>query len=255
MFSIHPDKRIGKVLFIVEGSKTEFLLIHKIFCNLFHYTYIEKKRNTPSSYIKYINGKDEFSEIAVINTEESNIKFISDPNKYLDSIFELLIDQYHFPIDQAAIYYIFDRDAESNTNPNLICNYIQTLKNPYENDDYMEAGQLLLSYPSIESYIVSNFIDDTESLSYKLGSDVKHFIGQHKEIQLNKISESTLLHAAQEFLTFLSKQNMTCEVDDFSETSLEVFQLQELLYNNNGTYLLFSMFTLALLQLGLIEYS
>ena len=44
---INKDKHIGRVLFIVEGSKTEFAILYRIFCKLLGYSYIEKRRNYP----------------------------------------------------------------------------------------------------------------------------------------------------------------------------------------------------------------
>ena len=83
--------------------------------------------------------------------------------------------KYKFPVDQSAIYYLFDRDPKSNTDTELIKNYIQSLANPYENKNY-KAGQLILSYPSIESYIVSNF-RDTSNLRFSLGKEAKAYNG------------------------------------------------------------------------------
>ncbi len=40
------NKRVGKILFIVEGSKHEFSLIKKIFEDLLGYQRIEKRRFT-----------------------------------------------------------------------------------------------------------------------------------------------------------------------------------------------------------------
>lgn len=44
---VNKDRHIGRVLFIVEGSKTEFNIMRRIFCNIFKYEYIEKRRNRP----------------------------------------------------------------------------------------------------------------------------------------------------------------------------------------------------------------
>ena len=48
---LNKDKNIGKVLFIVEGSKTEFYLLSKIFNKVFDYQYETIKRALP--YEKY----------------------------------------------------------------------------------------------------------------------------------------------------------------------------------------------------------
>ena len=82
---INKDKRIGNVLFIVEGSKTEFIILRKIFCNLLNYTYIEKRRNKLHSFYK---ENDIYSKIAVINTRESNISDKTLGQEYLDEVFK-----------------------------------------------------------------------------------------------------------------------------------------------------------------------
>lgn len=121
---LNKDKNIGRVLFIVEGSQTEFSILKRIFCNLLGYDYIEKRRNRPTYFA---STSDRFSRVGVVNTQESNIRDISENEAYLDDIFDVLREQYQFPVDQSAIYYLFDRDPKSNTNSALIERYILTL--------------------------------------------------------------------------------------------------------------------------------
>ena len=109
---LNKEKHIGRVLFIVEGSQTEFSILRRIFCNILGYSYIEKRRNRPSYFT---STRDRFSQVAVINTRESNIRDISENETYLDDVFDVLREQYQFPVDQSAIYYLFDRDPKSNT--------------------------------------------------------------------------------------------------------------------------------------------
>lgn len=248
---INKHKHIGRVLFIVEGSKTEFSLLRRIFCNLLNYTYIEKRRNRPDFFISL---QDKYSKVAVINTYESNIKDISENEDFVSCITEHLQEKYNFPIDRCAIFYLFDRDPLSNLNQLLIKNFLKELVNPYDNPNYNKAGQLLLSYPSIESYIISNFINDTKDLRFNLGTDLKTFIGQHPQIQINKISETTLSHSTDEFISFLASEGIiNFNIDDFSNISIEIFDKQEANYQSGRKFKLFSMLTLAFLQLGIIE--
>lgn len=114
---LNKNKHIGRLLFIVEGSQTEFSILRRIFCNLLGYSYIEKRRNKPTYFI---STKDRFSRVAVINTHESNIRDISQNETYLDDVFDVLREQYQFPFDQSAIYYLFDRDPKSNADSALI---------------------------------------------------------------------------------------------------------------------------------------
>lgn len=246
---LNKDKHIGRVLFIVEGSRTEFSILRQIFCNLLGYSYVEKRRNRPTYFA---STNDRFSKVGVINTQESNIRDISENESYLDEVFDTLREQYQFPVDQSAIYYLFDRDPKSNTDSPLIEKYILSLTNPYDNDDY-KAGQLLLSYPSIESYVISNFRDTASVPQFLLGKDVKTYIGGNPDIQINKISEGTLIKAADEFLRYLSSEQIAFDIDEFSEASHTVFTKQETEYLSGQGFRLFSMLTLAFLQLGIIE--
>ena len=95
MIEINDKKSIGRVLFIVEGSKTEFAILRKIFCDILKYEYIEKRRNRPDTFKSKNNST---SKVAVINTEESNINYITDSEEYLDVLFEMLRKKYDFPV-------------------------------------------------------------------------------------------------------------------------------------------------------------
>lgn len=247
---INKEKHIGRVLFIVEGSQMEFSILRRIFCNLLGYSHIEKRRNRPTYFVSI---QDRFSQVAVVNTRESNIRDISENETYLDDVFDALREQYQFPVDQSAIYYLFDRDPKSNTDAVLIEGYIRSLANPYDNDNGYEAGQLLLSYPSIESYMISSFKEETGTLRFPLGKDAKAFIGENRDIQINKLSEETLLKAAHAFLNYLEREQIAFDIDEFAPASLSVFTKQEREYLSGAGFRVFSMLTLAFLQMGILE--
>lgn len=251
MIEINDKKSIGRVLFIVEGSKTEFAILRKIFCDILKYEYIEKRRNRPDTFKSKNNST---SKVAVINTEESNINYITDSEEYLGVLFEMLRKKYDFPVDNAAIYYLFDRDPKSNTDVERIKTYIDTLKDPYDNG-ITKAGMFLLSYPSIEAYTVSGFEKNSCEMRKNLGSELKTYIGENKNIQFNKFSESIVLNAADEFLKYLFNEKLNYDLDDFSPTSKEIFSRQEKEYLSGNGYKLFSMLTLAFMQLGIITYT
>lgn len=61
------DKHIGKVLFIVEGIKTEINLLHKIFTRIFDYQY--EKLDRLDKYKPYNKKENPLSSIFVINTD------------------------------------------------------------------------------------------------------------------------------------------------------------------------------------------
>lgn len=247
---INKDRDIGQVLYIVEGSSTEFNLLKKIFCDVLGFEYTEKRRNKQKVFQKKRNDFCR-SKIAVINTSNSNIADISD-DEYLESLFQMLINECRFPVDKAAIYYLFDRDPKSNSQE-AIRRYIDMLKDPMDNDDCMKAGLLLLSYPCIESYMVSSFIENTYEIEFGIGKDLKRYIGENQAIQMNKLSEETILFATNEFLAYLQNLGLELDVDNFSETSHTIFEGQEEKYAAENVYSLFSMLTLSFIQMGIIE--
>lgn len=248
---INKEKSVGRVLFIVEGGKTEFTLLRRIFCNVLGYEYIEKRRDK-ANFFK--NRNISTSKIAVINTEESNISDICDENCYLDNIFETLISEYGFPVDRAAIYYIFDRDPKSNVDLQLIRKLILQLKNAYENEGGLRGGLLLLSYPCIESYVIANFIEDTHLIEFAIGEGTKAFVASHNTlIQYNKINEDTVKKAANEMMKYLEAEQIAFEIDNMGQTNSEVFERQETRYSQNQVYKLASLLSVALIDLGIVE--
>ena len=66
--------------------------------------------------------------------------------------------------------------------------WIQTLNaTPVISSSFHETT--VARYPSIESYIISNFKDKTSTLRFQLGKDAKAYIGENADIQTNKIPE------------------------------------------------------------------
>ena len=172
------NKRIGKILFIVEGSKHEFSLIKKI----------------------------------------------------------------------------FDRDPKSNTDSKLILNLINTLKNSRENDNNLLGGMLILSYPSIEAYEISNFCDASYLLSAEIGDDIKQFIVNNaKNISVNKITTDSIIHACNELMNYAAKHKITFNFDNFSNANEKIFYKEEQYYQKNHSYFLLSMMSCVLLDLGILK--
>lgn len=244
------DKRIGKALLIVEGARHEFTLIKKIFVDVLGYTQIEKRRNNADYYVR---ERDRHSVVAVVNTKTSNIASINE-EEYLDAIFEELIEQHNFDVDNASIYYLFDRDPESNVDVELIDRLINKLKNSRENDENMRGGMLILSYPAVEAYEISNFIDNSFELEARLGSELKKYINKNaKKISMNKINRDSIIHAGGEMLTYLKKRGIIIDLDDFSETNREVFMDEEQYFDENCTYRILSMLSCVLMDLGILR--
>lgn len=247
----HKDKSIGKVLFIVEGTKTEPYILKKLFTQVFDYQIDTKLRG--KKYKQYNSKKDPYSKIYVINTQESNIKYIQKDDGFLDNLFHELIEEYDFDIDNAAIFYIFDRDDRSNTDSEFLLELLSKLVNSRDNPESDRQGLLLLSYPSIESFTLSCFHDNAVALEFGTGQQLKTFLGS-QEINHQNIDESALLHAFSEMLRALGIINdCTYNLDNFAECNMDVFRFEEQNKANNNLYKCMSLFTICLLDLGLIE--
>lgn len=249
---INRDKQVGDILFIVEGAKTEFEILKRIFCNILHYQYVEKRRDKPARFIN--GGINSTNHIYVINTRESNISFISD-EKYLDEMYEYLINTYDLNMDNIAIFYLFDRDHDSNTDVKLIKDYINELKDPYDNGED-KGGMLLLSYPAIESFVISCFREHSYDIKMKLGADVKHFMGEkenQKNIQFNKINEVTLIYGAKQLQEYIENNQFEWDIDNLHCLADSIFELEEELYSKEEKYRLVSLLVFAFLYLGIIE--
>lgn len=249
MMKINKDKSIGRVLFIVEGGKTEFSLLRRIFCNVLEYEYIEKRRGSADFFQ---NKNKNSSKVAVINTKESNVSDVIDKDCYLDDVMSTLVTEYNFPIDRSAIYYLFDRDPVSNVDTDLIVRLLSDLKNPYENET-LRGGLLLLSYPSIEAYTASSFTEDAYKLEFSLGKDIKAYIATNTYIQFNKLNEDTIEKAAYELMKYLEAEDIIMDIDYFGEINPQIFYKQEEYFRMHSKYRLMSLLSVAFIQLGIIE--
>lgn len=250
--NINKDKNIGKVLYIVEGPKTEKFLLWKIFADIFDYQFEAKTRAHP---YQIFNKKDNpYSKVFVINAAESNIKNIKKDNEFLNNLFMELIENYDFDVDNAAIYYLFDRDAESNTDPEFIKELLNTLTNSRENSNNYRQGILLLSYPSIESFTLSCFDNNSFSLKIKLGSELKQYLNLNNFNQ-SQINEEALQLATNNLISSLFKiNNGNFDIDNFKDLNIKIFDLEESTYSIESKYNCLSLLAFSLVDLGLIEF-
>ncbi len=248
---LHKDKSIGKVLFIVEGTKTEPYILKKLFTQVFDYQIDTKLRGKKDK--QYNSKKDPYSKVYVINTQDSNIKSIRKDDGFLDNLFRELIEEYDFDIDNAAIFYVVDRDAQSNTDTEFLMELLTKLVNSRDNPDDERQGLLLLSYPSIESFTLSCFQDNAKELEFKTGQELKTFLGL-KGINHQKIDGTALLHATAEMFRALEMINdLNYNLDNFSECNIDVLRFEERNKIDCGLYRCMSLFAICLLDLGLIE--
>lgn len=247
---LNKGKSIGKVLYIVEGGKTEPYLLHRIFCNLLDYQLETILRD--KGYRKYNSKENATSQVFVINAEESNLQFMDKDNKFLDKVFAELIEHYDFDVDNAAIYYIFDRDSESNTDTEFIRSLLSELVNSRDNG-IARQGMLLLSYPSIEAFTFSNFADESFLHGFETGNALKQYLHECK-INHSRISEETLLHAVEELMNAMESMDLgVWDVDAFGPVNMRIFETEENGYERAKVYYALSLLCISLIDLGIIE--
>jgi len=244
------NKKIGKVLFVVEGIKDEMVILHKIFTEIFDYQY-EKKDRT-DKYKPYNLKANPSSSVFVINTKESNIEYIDDTDGYLDQLFQSLINEYDFPVDKAAIFYIFDRDVKSNTKQNLFYDLLSRLGNSRESNELFEQGLLLLSYPCIESFIFSCYEKDSFNTEIEIGKQLKQLLHE-KSWSSQKLNSEAVMNATIEMLKAFEEMGVIFDVDAFGESNRAIFDYQENYYQSCKKFRILSLICIALLDLGLIE--
>lgn len=250
--SLNKDKSIGKVLYIVEGSKTEKYLLWKIFAKVFDYQVETILRSKP--YQIFNKKENPNSKVFVINAEESNIKNIQKDDEFLNNLYRLLIEDYEFDIDNAAIYYLFDRDAESNTDSEFIRGLLEHLTNSRENENNFRQGLLLLSYPSIESFTLSCFDKDCFSVKIKTGNDLKKYLEDEK-INQSRINDQALTLSTEVLTNALVSINSgeMFDIDNFKECNIKVFDFEEEIYSSEELHNCLSLLCISLLDLGLVE--
>lgn len=264
-FNLNKEKNIGKVIYIVEGEDTEIQIIKTIFHKILGYEIIQKKRNGNIYELK--NNKKKNSIVTIINSKNSNIKSIMS-QEYIEETLKMIQEQYKIDYRQAPIFYIFDRDRESNDNIEVIKNLIETCKNSREESEIDKPkGLLLLSYPCIESFLIEaneketkNFLETNkeklEELSNKYNK-LKPYINQRR-YKITKLNEAKIMNAFEELIETLQTLDIEFEninVDDMAITNKKIFELEEKEFEAKGIYRLLSLLLISLVDLGIIEYN
>ena len=253
---INFKKNINTIVLVVEGAKYEFDLFKQIFRNVLHYKFITKSRNQAEfkEYSEFVMRDNEQSKIIIINTSNSNIGSISDGDNYRNELYKILYEKYGVDIKNVPVYYIWDRDQESNPSE-ITKDLLGKLTNPYENDNY-ENGLLLLSYPCCEAYTVTNF----EKNKRHLEDDAKEYV-KNNFYELRKINRYTIQMAVLEMMKSLDRIKVKYDdaesyfnIDDMKNINLSTFNAEEKIFERNGYYELLSFISVIFIDLGIITF-
>ncbi|MBP5217178.1 MAG: hypothetical protein J6038_05025 [Bacilli bacterium] len=238
-----PDKRIGRVIYFTEGQVDEPVLLKGIFHDVLHY---EAGSGGPPFVFR--KPGDPYSQVYVAPMPSSAIKHIPGDEEFLDRVYGTL-RQYGLEKDEAAVYYLYDRDPQSNK-AEAVKEKIRLLKNPLDNGIEL-PGALLLSYPCLQAfYCQANDIE----ISFSKSKEAKKFANKNN---LKSLDESKLCAAGSNMLSTLEllrkKAFSIDELSDYSRMNEEVFDAEEKnREKTDGCYLTLSLLAISLLDLGIL---
>lgn len=246
---INPNKRIGRVLFLVEGDEDEPSLLETIFCDVLGYGLIRYDKRD-QSVREYGKTDDPYSRVFVVPTPTSAITHLPAEEDYLDAVYRTLAS-HGLSGMEAATYYLFDRDWQSNTEEAVLTK-IGLLRNPYDNGAEM-GGALLLSYPCLQAYYcqahcrTSPFSESQEAKAYVNANRLKSLDAEKIIIA----ASHTLLVLA----IILGRRFELADLNDYFNVNHKVFGYQQSRrFGDEKTFLTLSLLSLALIDLGIISW-
>lgn len=251
-YKIDKSKNIGNVIFVVEGGRpdtggTELRLLKKIFSDILGYEVQELRRGC-DEFIGY--GSNPQFRVFALNLPKNQLTQMTE--EALDELYRRLNEEFNVKPEDCPIFFLYDRDFLSYKPNELRGKYVKKYTDPY-GDESGNQGQLLLSYPSVESYLLSCIQDDVFLQSFFLGKDVKPELIKLDFSEENINNETYLLHAVTEMDKGLNAFGVEqYDLDNLASTLLEVYDGQQQQYKTNEKFLLLSLISMALLELGVI---
>lgn len=246
---IDKNKTIGVVVVIVEGEAEEFRLLKYIFTKVLDYNYIPLKRNKIMAD-EFRSKTNPNSTVIVANTNNSNIKTIMEDDNYQDKLYNLLKTEFKRSLKNVPIYILWDRDEKSN-DKEIVLKTMDTFKNAMDNDVEMN-GMLLLSYPCIESYEISNFDKQLYKKVFSSSKEAKKLF-KEKRYSLANISDKTIINAIGNMHRRMNNYGIKqYDPSNFYKINREIFDKEEEKFNNKKIYDAISLVSVMLVDLGII---
>lgn len=270
-YRIDKTKNIGNVIFVVEGGRpdtggTELRLLKKIFADILDYEVQELRRGS-EEFIGH--GQNSQFHVFALNLPKNQLTQLTEDS--IDELFCRLREEFKIKPEDCPIFYLYDRDVLSYHRNELRGKYVKKYTDPYGTDEGNQ-GQLLLSYPAIESYLLSCIKDNTVKMSFKLGQEAKTILtneicsdynADKTDIHMKTVdlvfsediteAEKRLIHSVNEMDSGLKTMGIqSYDLDNLAQTLLEVYDYQQQKYNEENVFLLLSLVGMALLELGVI---
>ena len=270
-YKIDKMKNIGNVIFVVEGGRpetggTELRLLKKIFADILGYEVQELRRGC-EEFIAH--GQHPQFRVFALNLPKNQLTQLTEDA--MDELFCRLREEFHIKPEDCPIFYLYDRDVLSYKRNELRGKYVKKYTDPYGTDNG-DQGQLLLSYPAIESYLLSCMKDDTVKMAFKLGQEAKVALtnelcsendADKTDIHLKTVdfvfsedteeAEKRLIHSINEMDNGLETFGISSyDLDNLAQTLLDVYDYQQQKYKADDVFSLLSLVGMALLELGVI---
>lgn len=251
---LNKEKNIGKVVYVVEGARRELTLLSYIFTKIFDYSVVVAPRKDVP-YLKYESKTNKLSRVFLVCSYESNISFVENQKgqDYLNEVYKVLFEKYNLELSDAATYFIFDRDVQSNKGEEFN-KLIPILKNSRDNDTEIN-GMLLESYPAIEAYLKS-CIDDTSDDWIKSAKELKLKVSE-AQYQQDKINDNEIINACVNMLTSIKsisgRELDEQDLDNFAELNKLLFDKEEDYLMQKEFYRILSLLSISFMDLGLIS--
>ncbi len=155
-YRIDKSKNIGNVIFVVEGGRpetggTELRLLKKIFADILGYEVQELRRGCDEFIGHGVNPQ---YRVFALNLPKNQLTQMTDDA--LDTLYARISGEFGIKPEDCPIFYLYDRDYLSYKPNELRGKYVKRYTDPYSNENG-DIGQLLLSYPAIESYLMHAF--------------------------------------------------------------------------------------------------
>jgi len=250
-FRINKDKRTGNVLYIVEGARKEFNLIINLFQDILGFEYVAGISREGKEYGELTKPGQINSKIYIINTENSNVKSITDINGFIEKqIEEINKYDFDFRYEYIPIYYIFDCDRHQDEDD--IHDLVKDLNNSREGTEFNKiGGMLLLGYPSIESYVISHFENDIFDFYNRnnASTKLKQYTGDN-QYDFARMNITTLKSAFEEMIKSIMYLGVNdIDVDNFKDANVKIFEKEQ----EKNNKVLLSLLLVSLMDLGIIE--
>lgn len=251
-YKIDKSRNIGNVIFVVEGGRadtggTELRLLKNIFCNILGYEVQELRRDC-DEFIAH--GSNPQFRVFALNLPKPQLTQMTDDA--LDELYSRLNREFNIKPEDCPIFFLYDRDVGSYKLNELKKPYVEKYTDPY-GDEQGNQGQLLLSYPAIESYLLSCVNDDVYQRSCRLGRDLKTDLKTCGISEACINTEAHLIHAAEEMDKGLDAFSLGAyDLDHLADTLKELYKAQQEKYDTDKKFSLLSLVSMALLELGII---